>query len=160
MTSIDNLAAEIMQGLQEYADLADTAMKKAVRKSATQVKNEISANAPKDTGKYAKSWATKKTGENSHSLEITVHSKNRYQLAHLLEKRISAGETMGFMGFLAAGMAGNNPLLLILSALLIGGLTVAGNGMEINTGLPAATMQILIMLVLLTIMTVGGKRKA
>ena len=74
--------------------------------------------------------------------------------------RISAGETMGFMGFLAAGMAGNNPLLLILSALLIGGLTVAGNGMEINTGLPAATMQILIMLVLLTIMTVGGKKKA
>ena len=86
MTSIDNLAAEIMQGLQEYADLADTAMKKAVRKTATQVKNEISANAPKDTGKYAKSWATKKTGENSHSLEMTVHSKNRYQLAHLLEK--------------------------------------------------------------------------
>ena len=65
MTSIDNLAEEIMQGLQEYADLADTAMKKAVRKTATQVKNEISANAPKDTGKYAKSWATKKTGENS-----------------------------------------------------------------------------------------------
>ena len=80
MTSIDNLAEEIMQGLQEYADLADTAMKKAVRKTATQVKNEISANAPKDTGKYAKSWATKKTGENSHSLEMTVHSKNRYQL--------------------------------------------------------------------------------
>lgn len=86
MTSIDNLAAEIMQGLQEYADLADTAMKKAVRKTATQVKNEISANAPKDKGKYAKSWTTKKTGENSHSLEMTVHSKNRYQLAHLLEK--------------------------------------------------------------------------
>ena len=75
-----------IQNLQEYADLADTAMKKAVRKTATQVKNEISANAPKDTGKYAKSWATKKTGENSHSLEMTVHSKNRYQLAHLLEK--------------------------------------------------------------------------
>ena len=79
MTSIDDLAEEIMQGLQEYADLADTAMKKAVRKSATQVKNEISANAPADT-------ATKRTKENSHSLEMTVHSKNRYQLAHLLEK--------------------------------------------------------------------------
>ena len=86
VTSIDDMASEIMKGLQEYADLADTAMKKAVRKSATQVKNEISANAPADTGKYAKSWATKKTGENSHSLEMTVHSKNRYQLAHLLEK--------------------------------------------------------------------------
>lgn len=74
-----------MKGLQEYLELADTAMKKAVRKTATSVKKEISENAPKDTGTYAKSWVTKKVTENSHSLEITVHSKNRYQLAHLLE---------------------------------------------------------------------------
>lgn len=85
MTSIDDMADKIMKGLQEYADLADTAMKKAVRKTATSVKNEISANAPKRTGKYAKSWTTKKIKENSHSLEITVHSKDRYQIAHLLE---------------------------------------------------------------------------
>lgn len=86
MTSIDDMADEIMKGLTEYAELADTAMKKAVRKTATSVKNEISANAPKRTGKYAKSWTTKKVKENSHSLEITVHSKDRYQIAHLLEK--------------------------------------------------------------------------
>lgn len=86
MTSIDDIADEIMKGLQEYSELADTAMKKAVRKTATSVKNEISANAPKRTGKYAKSWTTKKVKENSHSLEITVHSKDRYQIAHLLEK--------------------------------------------------------------------------
>ncbi|MBQ6252085.1 HK97 gp10 family phage protein [Ruminococcus sp.] len=86
MTSIDDMADEIMRGLTEYADLADSAMKSAVKKTATSVKKEISANAPKRTGRYAKSWATKKTKENSHSLEITVHSKNRYQLAHLLEK--------------------------------------------------------------------------
>ena len=86
MTRIDNLAEEIMQGLQEYADLADTAMKKAVRKTAKSVKDEISANAPKRTGAYSKSWTAKKTKENSHSLEMTVHSKNRYQLAYLIEK--------------------------------------------------------------------------
>ena len=86
MTSIDDMAKEIMRGLTEYADLADSAMKAAVKKTAASVKKEISANAPKRTGRYAKSWATKKTKENSHSLEITVHSKNRYQLAHLLEK--------------------------------------------------------------------------
>ncbi len=86
MTSIDNLADEIMKGLTEYSDLADMEMKKAVRKTATAVKKEISANAPKRTGKYAKSWTAKKTKENSHSLEMTVHSKNRYQLAPLLEK--------------------------------------------------------------------------
>lgn len=86
MTSIDNLADEIMKGLTEYADLTDESMKKAVRKTATSVKKEISANAPKNTGTYAKSWTAKNTKETSHSLEMTVHSKNRYQLAHLLEK--------------------------------------------------------------------------
>ena len=86
MTSIDNLADEIMKGLTEYADLVDTEMKKSVRKTATSVRKEISSNAPKKTGSYAKSWTAKKTKENSHSLEMTVHSKNRYQLAHLLEK--------------------------------------------------------------------------
>ena len=85
MTSIDNLADEIMKGLKEYATIADTAMKKAVRKTAASVKKEISSNPPKDTGAYAKSWATKKVSENSHSMTISVHSKNRYQIAHLLE---------------------------------------------------------------------------
>ena len=91
MTSIDDMAAEIMRGLTEYADLADTAMKAAVKKTATSVKKEISANAPKRSGKYRKSWTTKKTKENSHTLEMTVHLKDRYQLAHLLEKVMQSG---------------------------------------------------------------------
>lgn len=85
MSSVDDLADLVMDGLREYSELADTAMKKAVRKTAASVRKEISENAPKDTGTYAKSWATKKVTENSHKLEITVHSKNRYQIAHLLE---------------------------------------------------------------------------
>ena len=86
MTSIDNLAAEVMKGLQEYSELADDEMKKAVRKTATSVKKEISANAPHDTGTYAKSWTSSKVRETSHNLQMTVHSRNRYRLAHLLEK--------------------------------------------------------------------------
>lgn len=86
MSSIDDLADLVMDGLREYSELADTAMKKAVRKTATSVKKEISENAPKRTGDYAKSWATKKVTENNHRLEMAVHSKNRYQIAHLLEK--------------------------------------------------------------------------
>jgi hypothetical protein len=85
MTSIDDLASEVMKGLNEYAELADVSMKKAGRKTATAVKNEISANAPKKSGRYKKSWTAKKTKENSHTLEMTVHSKDRYQIAHLLE---------------------------------------------------------------------------
>lgn len=85
MTSIDDMTSKIMKGLTEYADLADAEMKKAVRKTSTSVKNEISANAPVKSGRYKKSWATKKTKENSHTLEMTVHGKNRYQIAHMLE---------------------------------------------------------------------------
>lgn len=83
--SVDGMADAIMEGLKEYADMATSDMKKAVSKSAKTVKDEISTNAPKRTGAYSKSWAAKKTAETSHSLELTVHSTNRYQLAHLLE---------------------------------------------------------------------------
>ncbi len=83
--SIDALADTVMECLNDYADVSTEGMKKAVRKAGNTVKKEIGANAPKDTGAYAKSWAVKNTKENSHSLEVTVYSKNRYQLAHLLE---------------------------------------------------------------------------
>lgn len=82
---IDNLTQEIMNGLTEYADLATDELKQSVRKAGTTVRKEIAASAPKDTGAYSKSWTVKKTKETSNSLEVTVHSKNRYQLAHLLE---------------------------------------------------------------------------
>ena len=72
--------------------------------------------------------------------------------------RVDSGANMGFFGFLAAGIVGNNPLFAILSAFLIAALTVAGNAMEINTGLPSASIQILIMLVLLTIMALGRRK--
>lgn len=83
--SVDELAAAVMEGLTEYADLATDEMKKAVRKSGNTVKKEISETAPQDTGRYAKSWAVKTQKETSSSLELVVYSRNRYQLAHLLE---------------------------------------------------------------------------
>ena len=82
---IDDLAEEVMKGLTEYSKLATSDMKKAVKKAGNEVRSEIQANAPKDTGAYAKSWAVKKMKESSEKLEVVVHSKNRYQLTHLLE---------------------------------------------------------------------------
>lgn len=81
----DQLASAIMDGLKEYADLAADDMKKAVKKAGTSVRKEIQQNAPSDTGAYAKSWAVKTEKESSDSIQLIVHSKNRYQLAHLLE---------------------------------------------------------------------------
>lgn len=83
--NIGNFSAEIMRQLNEYKDLTTDGVKSAVKKAGTTVRKEIKANAPSKTGAYAKSWAVKTTRETSHSLEVTVHSRNRYQLAHLLE---------------------------------------------------------------------------
>lgn len=83
--SVDRMAAEIMKGLEEYADLTADKMKLAVTAAGKTVQKDIKDNAPKDMGAYAKSWSTKKTSERSNSLTVTVYSKNRYQIAHLLE---------------------------------------------------------------------------
>lgn len=79
------MAHVIMEGLQEYADLATEDMKAAVKKAGNKAKSDVQAGAPVKTGKYKKSWAVKTTKENANAMEVTVHSKNRYQLAHLLE---------------------------------------------------------------------------
>ena len=82
---IGNLASAVIKELSEYSDLVCDDMKAAVKKAGTTVRKEIKSTAPKDTGAYAKSWSVKNTHESSHSLEVTVYSRNRYQLAHLLE---------------------------------------------------------------------------
>ena len=82
---IDQFAAAVMEGLTEYAELAADEMKAAVKKAGSSVRKDIQAEAPKDTGAYAKSWAVKNVRETSSSIELVVHSRNRYQLAHLLE---------------------------------------------------------------------------
>lgn len=84
--NVEDMASVIMRGLHEYADLATDEMKKAVTKTANTVKKEIEQTAPSDTGTYAKSWTATKTLEKSGVLQMTVRSKNRYQIAHLLEK--------------------------------------------------------------------------
>ena len=82
---VDQMTDAIMQGLTEYAKLANADMKKAVKNASKTVRKEIQAGAPQKSGAYKKSWAVKTVRETANSLEMTVHSKNRYQLAHLLE---------------------------------------------------------------------------
>ena len=79
--SIDGLADAVMEELTEYN------------------RKEIRAGAPVRTGKYAKSWTTKRTKESSTRLEVTVYSPSRYMLAHLLEHghaKRNGGRTRAF----------------------------------------------------------------
>jgi hypothetical protein len=97
---IDQLATAVMEGLQEYADLATKDLKAAVKKAGSSAKKDVQEGAPENTGAYKKSWTVKTTKETSNSLEVTVYSRNRYQLAHLLEyghARRNGGRTRAFV---------------------------------------------------------------
>ena len=50
---IDQLAAEIMKGLTEYADMATDDMKAAVKKACTSVKKDIQS-AIRNSGTYSR----------------------------------------------------------------------------------------------------------
>lgn len=82
---VDALAQTVMEGLEEYAKLATEDMKEAVKKAGQEAKKDVQAGAPIKSGAYKKNWTVKTTREDANSMEITVHSRNRYQLAHLLE---------------------------------------------------------------------------
>jgi hypothetical protein len=83
--SIDEMDDAIMECLEEYAKVSTDDMKAAVKKTAADVRKDIQAGAPVDTGKYKQSWSVKNVQENSNSIDLVVHSRNRYQIAHLLE---------------------------------------------------------------------------
>jgi len=83
--SIDGMDEAIMKELKKYSKVASEDLKEAVKETGKDVRKDISANAPVRTGKYKKSWAVKTVSETAESIELVVHSKNRYQIAHLLE---------------------------------------------------------------------------
>ena len=111
---IDSLASAVNEMLMEYAKTSTEGVKQAVKKTGTFVKNDIKEHAPVDSGDYRKSWATKNTRETSHSLEVTVYSKDRYQLAHLLEKghaKRNGGRTRAFPHIAPAEARGEEQLI-------------------------------------------------
>ena len=82
---IDQLTSTVMRELQEFSNLTAQELKASVKKTAAQTRKEVQSGAPVRTGKYQKSWTTKTLLESSVSLQMVVHSTNRYMLAHLLE---------------------------------------------------------------------------
>lgn len=82
---IQNLSDEIMKGLKEYAEITSDKVKSAVKNAGETAVNEIKNNAPRNKGRYAKSWSVKATKENSDLLVLTVYSRDHYRLTHLLE---------------------------------------------------------------------------
>lgn len=82
--TIDNLAAEITLAVQEYTDDVSVAIEHEVDTTAKAVVDELKDKSPKDSGEYAKGWASKKDTKGGEYKQI-VHNKKKPALAHLLE---------------------------------------------------------------------------
>lgn len=97
---VSQLSAAIEKELTLYAEETADKVKKSVKDVATSVRKDISEHAPKNRGKYAKSWRTKKTAETKTSVSYVVHAnKDGYRLAHLLEHghaKRNGGRTRAF----------------------------------------------------------------
>ena len=53
---VDQMAAAIMEGLQDYADLATDDLKAAVKKAGSTVRKQIQQTAPWLTCRYRRNW--------------------------------------------------------------------------------------------------------
>lgn len=82
---IVELAKAIKDELDQYQKLTQEQIKNTVKEVGKETKETIKSTAPKKSKKYSTSWAVKVVNENSHAMSVVVHSKNRYQLTHLLE---------------------------------------------------------------------------
>ncbi len=66
----------------------------------------------------------------------------------------------GFTGVLAAWMVRQHPVRALLSAFVLAAVAVGGNGLKIREGLSAASVNILMALLLLAVLGWGSARKA
>lgn len=80
------LADTIVRELEEYSSEVADGVKKAARAAARTAVKEVRALSPKDTGSYAKGWASKVVTETKENISIVVYNKDHYQRNHLLEK--------------------------------------------------------------------------
>ena len=122
--SIDEMDSAIMDELEKYAELASDDLKAAVKETAASVRKDIQAGAPVDTGKYKKSWSVKNVHEDSESNDLVVHSRNRYQIAHLLEHghaKRGGGRVAAKPHIAAAEQRGNEKLVTTIEQKLKGG---------------------------------------
>ena len=73
-----DIAAEIMQALHDYADMAVEEMQEIVEDTAKGCRDQIQATAPVRTGAYAKSWTATKAETTSATVRVTVRSRDHY----------------------------------------------------------------------------------
>jgi simple sugar transport system permease protein len=78
------------------------------------------------------------------------------------ELKLRSGMTMnfGYVGFLASWLAGHKPGRVALAALLLASIAMAADSLQIDSGLPAASANVLMAVTLLVVLGRSRIRKA
>lgn len=73
------------------------------------------------------------------------------------ELKLRPGMTanLGYIAFLASWLARHSPVKVAAAALLLAGIAIAGDSLQIDSGLPAASVNVLMGLVLVAVMALG-----
>ncbi|MEO6121700.1 MAG: ABC transporter permease, partial [Acidimicrobiales bacterium] len=66
----------------------------------------------------------------------------------------------GYIAFLASWLARHSPIKVALSALLLSAISISGDSLQIDSQLPAATVNVLMALVLIAVFGFAGRRRA
>jgi simple sugar transport system permease protein len=74
--------------------------------------------------------------------------------------RTGLTENFGYIGFLASWLARHKPLPVVAAALLLAAITVSGDSLQLDSGLPAATVNVLTGLVLFAVLGWTTRKKA
>lgn len=74
--------------------------------------------------------------------------------------RPTFGANIGYIGFLASWLARHRPFAVLVSALAVATIAITGNSLQISAGLPAASVNILMGLVLVAVLGWTSSRKA
>lgn len=96
--NIDGLADAIMRNLQEYTDEVTEGIKKAEDITSKECVENLKADSPKKSGKYAKGWKATVTLNTNTEKHTVIHNKE-YRLTHLLENghaKRDGGRTRAF----------------------------------------------------------------
>jgi len=67
--------------------------------------------------------------------------------------------TYGYIGFLASWLGRHRPMYVVLSSFLLSAIAISGDSLQLDSQLPAASVNILMSLVLLMVLGFGTKRK-
>ena len=84
-TDVDGLEAEIVAALEEYTDEIAIKVDELVLKTGKELKSNIIADSPHETGGYKKSWRMKVISEERGNKKIVVYNSKKANLTHLLE---------------------------------------------------------------------------